>query len=181
MKKILVLFIAFLSFEAAFAQGEVLMFIENLQPLCGKTFTGKVVYPEEGREPFSSNPLTMVVAACTNDTVKIPFHVGSDKSRTWVLSFVEDGLQLKHDHRHVDGTPDEVTNYGGLASEESTAWEVHFPADDETIQMLPRAKSNVWTMAIDRDAKIFSYILSVEGNKVIQVDFDIDLGIESEF
>jgi len=179
MKHIILLLIAFLSFGAVHAQKEVMIFRENLEPLCGKTFTGKLVYPEEGREPFSSNPLSMTVAACTPDTVKIPFHVGNDRSRTWVLSFTEDGLQLKHDHRHEDGTPDDVTNYGGLASSESTAWEVHFPADDETAEMLPRAKNNVWTMAIDRDAKIFSYILSVDGKKAVQVDFDIDLGIES--
>jgi hypothetical protein len=27
---------------------------------------------------------------------------------------MEEGLQLKHDHRHEDGTPDEVTMYGGV-------------------------------------------------------------------
>jgi hypothetical protein len=179
MRKIVFVFLLYLSSHSAFAQGEVLMFWENLQPLCGNTFEGTIVYPEEGREPFSSNPLTMTVAACTQDTIKIPFHVGTDHSRTWVLSFTEDGLQLKHDHRHEDGTPDDVTNYGGVASEESTAWEVHFPADDETAEMLPRAKNNVWTMAIDRDAKIFSYILSVDGKKTVQIDFDIDRGIET--
>lgn len=179
MKKYLILFIAFIIFGTAQAQEEVLIFRQNLEPLCGKTFSGSLVYPEEGREPFSSNPLTMTVAACTPEVVKIPFHVGNDRSRTWVLTFTGEGLQLKHDHRHEDGTPDDVTNYGGLASSESTGFEVHFPADEETAEMLPRAKNNVWTMAIDRDAKIFSYILSVDGNKAVQIDFDIDLGIES--
>lgn len=179
MKKLIILFIAFLSFGVVLAQEEVLIFRENLEPLCGKTFTGRLVYPEEGREPFSSNPLSMTVAACTPDMVKIPFQVGNDRSRTWVLTFTSEGLLLKHDHRHEDGTPDDVTDYGGFASSESTAWEVHFPADEETAEMLPRAKDNVWTMAIDRDAKIFSYILSVGDRKAVQIDFDIDLGIES--
>jgi len=179
MKKYVILFIAFIAFGSVNAQKGVMIFRENLEPLCGKTFTGKLVYPEEGREPFSSNPLSMTVAVCNPDIVKIPFQVGNDRSRTWVLTFSDDGLQLKHDHRHEDGTPDDVTNYGGLASSESTAWEVHFPADEETAEMLPRAKNNVWTMAIDRDAKIFSYILSVDGRKAVQVDFDIDLGIET--
>ena len=179
MKNFFLLILVFLSFESAFAQGEQLKFMENIRPLCGKSFPGKVVYPEEGREPFSSNPLTMIVAVCTGETVKIPFHVGSDRSRTWILSFTDQGLQLKHDHRQPDGSPDEVTNYGGLASVESDAWEMHFPADEETIEMLPRAQDNTWTMAIDRDAKIFSYILSVGGKKAVQIDFDIDLGIHS--
>ncbi|WP_143961860.1 hypothetical protein [Litoribacter populi] len=179
MRKIASVFLLLLISSGAFAQGEVLMFLENLQPLCGKTFEGKLVYPEEGREPFSSNPLSMTVAACTEDTVKIPFIVGTDRSRTWVLSLMEEGLQLKHDHRHEDGTPDDITNYGGVASSESTAWEVHFPADEETGEMLPRSKNATWSMIINRDAKVFSYILSVDGKKSVQVDFDIDLGIES--
>ncbi|KEO74477.1 hypothetical protein [Anditalea andensis] len=179
MKNCILVCLLLMFFGSAYAQEELIMFRENLEPLCGKTFEGRLVFPAEGREPFSSNPMTMTVAHCSPDTVKIPFHVGTDRSRTWVLSFGNDGLQLKHDHRHEDGTPDEVTNYGGLSSSESTAWEVHFPADEETAAMLPRAKDNVWTMAIDRDAKIFSYILSVDGKKAVQIDFDIDLGTES--
>jgi len=165
--------------QSAFAQGEVLMFMENMQPLCGKTFSGRMVYPEGEAKPYSNNPLTMVVAVCTDDTIKIPFHVGSDRSRTWVLTLTSDGLLFKHDVKDEDGSPEEVTGFGGLATEESTAWEVHFPSDEETIEMLPQTETNVWSLVIDRDAKIFRYILSREGKKLYQFDFDIDLGIES--
>ena len=51
--------------------------------------------------------------SCDLAEIRIPFHVGEDRSRTWVMTPTSVGLRLKHDHRHEDGSEDEVTQYGG--------------------------------------------------------------------
>jgi hypothetical protein len=55
----------------------------------------------------------MHVRTCSENALRIPFHVGDDHSRTWVITRTENGLRLKHDHRHEDGSEDAVTQYGG--------------------------------------------------------------------
>ena len=55
----------------------------------------------------------MHVRKCTADTIRIPFHVGDDASRTWVVTRTTTGYRLKHDHRHRDGSEDKLTQYGG--------------------------------------------------------------------
>ena len=62
---------------------------------------------------FTGQRLVMDVRQCTDDEIRIPFHVGKDRSRTWVISRTATGLRLKHDHRHEDGTSDALTMYGG--------------------------------------------------------------------
>lgn len=66
-------------------------------------------------EPFEGAVLRMVLDDCDGDLLPIPFLVGDDASRTWVLEFQEDGLRLAHDHRDPDDTPSEANLYGGVA------------------------------------------------------------------
>ena len=92
-------------------------FLASLTPYCGRAYVGRIVSPPvPADEAFAGKALIMHVASCTEDTVRIPFHVGDDHSRTWVLSRTAVGLRLKHDHRHADGTEDRVTQYGGDSS-----------------------------------------------------------------
>jgi hypothetical protein len=64
---------------------------------------------------------------CGADTLRLPFHIEKeaegtwDRSRTWVFMRTAEGLELRHDHRHEDGTPDESTWYGGHTREAGTA------------------------------------------------------------
>lgn len=145
-----------------------------LQPLCGQAFEGKVV---EGTEPsdaqFRQQRLVMVVGPCTSSEVRIPFHVGQDRSRTWVISRTADGLRLKHDHRHEDGTPDRVTQYGGDTRPGDNDLVIDFFADSHTAELLPAAATNIWTLAIV-PGRTFSYALrrDAEGRR-FRVDFDL--------
>src|SRR5690606_8375018 len=91
-------------------------FMASLAPLCGKAFAGKVVADTPaptGPDAFAGKPLVMHVRECSADEIRIPFHVGDDRSRTWVLTPTDIGLRLKHDHRHEDGSDDAITMYGG--------------------------------------------------------------------
>ncbi len=63
------------------------------------------------------------------------------------------------DHRHADGTPDEITNYGGWANQEGTVWRQHFVADKETADLIPAAATNVWMLQYEPVSKVLTYDL----------------------
>jgi hypothetical protein len=89
-------------------------FFDDLSTLCGKTYEGRIVSPIVPADAaFAGKRLVMHVRECSADTIRIPIHVGDDRSRTWVFSRTGAGIRLKHDHRHQDGGEDKVTQYGG--------------------------------------------------------------------
>lgn len=47
-------------------------------------------------------------------------------------------------YHHEDGTPDKVTMYGGLTTSVGMPTRQMFPADQETVDVLPAAATNVW-------------------------------------
>ena len=95
-------------------------FYTRLKALCGQAFAGRVVTdtpPPTGDDPFAGKDLVMHVRGCGDDELRVPFHVGEDRSRTWVFTRTDSGLRLKHDHRHEDGKEDSVNMYGGDTAE----------------------------------------------------------------
>ena len=148
-------------------------FWQELQKLCGGAFEGKVIDAPAGDSTFAGKRLVMHVRECEADTIRIPFHVGDDRSRTWVITRMPYGLRLKHDHRHEDGTPDKVTQYGGEGRiRPGTATRQEFPADAETIALLPEAKTIVWTLEIT-PGRSFVYALRREGtDRRFRIEFD---------
>lgn len=158
-------------------------FLRQLRSLCGKAFEGRVVAdtPASADDPFANRRLVMHVRECSADEVRVPFHVGDDHSRTWVITH-DAGLQslrLKHDHRHADGSSDALTMYGGdspaAAFPAAAAWRVEFPADAESqalFRQLDRAVSvdNVW--AIELDTRRFVYELA-RPSRLFRVEFDL--------
>ncbi|NVJ66065.1 MAG: hypothetical protein HWE16_06225 [Gammaproteobacteria bacterium] len=138
-------------------------FYQNLMQLCGKTFVGETIYPEDPSHDFAGKKLVAHFKSCSPQEIRIPFTVGEDKSRTWIISNTNKGLLLKHDHRHKDGTPDEITMYGGYAGKykESNGSELsqHFLADEHTATLIPAAASNVWTLAYDPQKEQLTYYL----------------------
>ena len=104
--------------------------------------------------------------------MRIPFHIGDDRSRTWVFTRTADGIRLKHDHRHEDGSEDEVTQYGGDATG-GTASEQAFPADAWTRELIPYAANNTWTVVV-QPGELYSYRLRRDGtDRRFRVDFDL--------
>ncbi len=139
--------------------GTEVAFFENLKKLCGQQFTGETVFPQDENHPLAGKKLVMSVETCREKEIRIPFHVGEDKSRTWVLTLTDAGLLFKHDHRHADGTPDAITMYGGLAAPSGTQHMQSFPADAETAKLIPEAATNVWTLQINPEKQQFTYYL----------------------
>ncbi len=135
------------------------VFFERVKALCGARFQGQTTFPEEPGEAFRGKVLTAFIESCTEQEIRIPFHVGEDRSRTWVLTRTEQGLQLKHDHRHEDGTPDEITNYGGLSSGPGKALSQSFPADEYTAELIPEAATNEWFISFSNGGQSLTYYL----------------------
>ena len=149
------------------------VFWASLQNLCGQAFAGTIVESVPPDTSFAGKELVMHVRQCDPEVLRIPFHVGEDRSRTWVISRTPDGLRLKHDHRHEDGSEDEITQYGGDTAEVGTAERQEFPADAHTASLVPAAATNVWTLEIEPGRR-FSYSLRREGaERRFRVDFDL--------
>jgi hypothetical protein len=148
-------------------------FWSSLQDLCGRAYAGTVVEDVGGDGSFSHQRLVMHVRQCSDTEIRIPLHVGEDRSRTWVLTRTDEGLRLKHDHRHEDGTEDRVTQYGGDTRDPGTPWEQSFPADAFTADLLPAAATNVWTIGV-RPGERFSYSLRRDAhNRRFRAEFDL--------
>lgn len=157
-------------------------FFSNLQPLCGKAYAGRIAANQPASaapDPFEGKALVMHVRGCDEPTreIRIPFHVGDDRSRTWVLTRTATGLRLKHDHRHEDGSPDAVTMYGGDTADAGTARRQAFPVDAESVAMFQReglaaSVTNTWAMELV-PGKTFVYELGRPDGRLFRVEFDL--------
>jgi hypothetical protein len=145
----------------------------RLTALCGKAYQGTIMEAPAGDTSFANRALVMEVRECSADSIRIPFHVGQDRSRTWVVTRTDSGLRLKHDHRHEDGTADPVTQYGGDARLPGAPGTMEFPADSFTARLIPAATTNVWTLLVD-PGRFFVYALRREGtDRRFRIEFDL--------
>lgn len=122
-----------------------------------------MTFPATGQDAFAGKLLVATFKTCTSREVRIPFAVGEDTSRTWIISRTADGLQLKHDHRHADGTEDEITMYGGDSLADGSASSQSFGADEHTKQLIPDAATNVWTISLADEGNRLTYSLQRHG------------------
>lgn len=156
-------------------------FMARLTTHCGKAYAGKLVSTDEVDQDFATQYMVMHVRTCEDDTIRIPFHVGADRSRTWVITRTDNGLRLKHDHRHEDGEEDAITQYGGDAMVIDNATRIEFPVDEHSIALFSRegleaSVTNVW--ALELTDTIFAYELNRE-NRHFRVEFDITTPVDA--
>jgi len=153
-------------------------FKDALLKLCGNAYEGTITNAAQGDTMFSGKRLLMHVSVCDSNLVLIPFFVGEDSSRTWVLTFTDEFIQLKHDHRKQDGSEDRVTQYGGKTTNSGSANRQIFPADQQTAELIPAAASNVWWIDLQPDT-YFSYNLRRMGSdRLFTVSFDLTKPVE---
>lgn len=151
-------------------------FFANLRALCGQSFAGRVVTTDAADANFASQTLVMQVRECSDEEVRMPFHVGENRSRTWVITRTGSGLRLKHDHRHEDGSEDTLTQYGGDTLDEGSSARQEFPADDFsktlfTQNNIPASTANVWAVEV-QPGRVFAYELR-RPNRHFRVEFDL--------
>lgn len=159
-------------------------FLAALATHCGQAFAGRIVAntpapPASVPDSFEGKALVMHVRGCADPAreLRVPFHVGDDHSRTWVLTRTSTGLRLKHDHRHADGSEDVLTQYGGDSVEAGTAQRQEFPVDADSIALFNREGSaasvtNTWAMEVEPGRR-FLYELKRPGGRLFQVEFDL--------
>jgi len=157
--KYLLLAVLTVSYSSSYADEAQDQYFDNLSALCGTTYEGNMTFPIEGQDSFAGKLLVAKFESCTENEIRVPFLVGEDASRTWIFSRIDDGLQLKHDHRHPDGTPDEVTMYGGIANSSGSKLEQAFEADPYTAELIPAAVTNVWNVSLSADQTVLTYHL----------------------
>jgi hypothetical protein len=163
-------------------------FLAAIAQHCGQAYAGRIVANTPAPttpDDFEGKALVMHVRGCDDPArgLRIPFHVGDDRSRTWVLTRTDDGLRLKHDHRHEDGSDDAVTMYGGDTAAPGTAQRQEFPVDAESIALFEReglaaSVANTWAMEIEPGER-FLYELSRPGGRLFQVEFDLATPVEA--
>ncbi|MGB3722971.1 MAG: hypothetical protein WA979_09160, partial [Pacificimonas sp.] len=158
------------------------LFFDNLANLCGKAFAGRLTSDEAVDADMAGAAMAMHVRTCGDDEIRIPFHVetadGWDRSRTWVIRRTDTGLQLKHDHRHQDGSADAVTNYGGDTEDSGGPQRQSFPVDAESIALfqqegLAASITNIWTVGVTPDQFTYELRRTGENARLFKVAFDL--------
>jgi len=134
-------------------------FMATLASMCSQRFEGAMTFPLDPKHDFAGKRLAAHIETCNTAGVRVPFKVGEDTSRTWIFTRSPAGLELKHDHRHADGTPDAVTMYGGMATPNGSAFVQSFAADDYTGKLILGAATNVWTLTLSADGSTLIYHL----------------------
>ncbi len=165
--------------SAAVSDTSVSQFHSSVQALCGQSFEGRVVSDDPQDDSWRKEVLTLGPITCVSpEKTTMALNVGADKSRVWSLDLMEQGqaLEFKHAHSLKDGSPDPVTNYGGMASDQSTAKHVIFPVDQFSIDTfrangLDASVTNVWSFTLEPE-KTLTYALRREGREFIAV-FDL--------
>jgi len=152
-------------------------YFERLTQLCdGQAYAGRLVSNDEADADFRDAEMTIGPATCSGLMVRIPFRVGDDRSRTWEITRTVDGIRLKHDHRHRDGSEDVLTQYGGDSDSAGTAARHDYPADDETKTLFVAENAevstqNTWSVEIE-PGEVFAYQMS-RPNRLFRVEFDL--------
>jgi hypothetical protein len=151
-------------------------FWANLVQHCGNAYPGRLVLEPPGDDMLTgTEELIVHFRECGQDTLRVPFHIeieatgGWDRSRTWMFMRTANALELRHDHRHEDGSPDEQTMYGAFTVDEGS------PNTQEFIIADRRAQDGSligWRVEIEPRAR-YTYGTIRGGEWTWRVDFDL--------
>jgi len=171
-------------------------FWDNLTSHCGpneegRAYAGAMASSDARDADWAGRRMLAHWAECSETRVAVAFHVedeaapgGWNRSRTWVITRTPDGLRLKHDHRHEDGSEDAVTQYGGDTLSTGTARVQDFPVDAFSIALFERegldqSFTNVWRVEVDPEGAPgarFAYQLTRRSDptRLFRVEFDAE-------
>lgn len=138
-------------------------FFENLEALCGGSYLGQITSDQAVDADWIASILIVGPVRCDADEIRLPLAVGPDQSRTWVVTRHRNKLEFRHEHIEPDGSPSDVTEYGGFARQGGTATRQDFPADKLTIENFEQnnllaSVTNVWTLSLEDG--VFGYSLA---------------------
>ncbi len=151
-----------------------------LQEHCGQAFEGRLITAAPGFDMLDgSERLIVHFRQCSDFETRLPFHIEEgpdawDRSRTWVFfNHGTDGLELRHDHRHQDGSEEENTWYGGSAIEGGERWQrfVYPPRTEEMGVFMG------WRVEIHPGER-YTYGTMRDDEWTFRVDFDLSKPVE---
>lgn len=158
-------------------------FLDNLAVHCGQAFAGRLVLTPEGDDMLSGTEELLVhFRDCEPDEVRIPFHVEVEatgdwnRSRTWYVMALEDGLELRHDHREPDGSESRRTWYGGRTSSTGSGTRQDFASPERT------AAAGVpvgWRIEIEPGV-FYRYGTTFAGEYDWMIEFDLSRPVAGE-
>lgn len=159
-------------------------FLAHLASHCGQAFPGGLTLEPPGDDMLRGDELLVVhfrECSANGDTVRIPFHIESepgewDRSRTWIFTRTADGrLELRHDHREPDGSPSEVTFYGGFTDDAGTPNQQAFTAVERTEAS---GFHRGWRVEIEPGVR-YTYGTTRRHEWSWRIDFDLTTPIET--
>jgi hypothetical protein len=142
------------------------VFWQRLQALCRSAAAGRLVAAPPGDTQI--NPTARLVVhfwECGDRELRFPLHVDSNRSRTWVFIRHTDRLELRHDHRHEDGSEDATTWYGATTLDEGTEERQEFVTERDGVR-------GGWAVAI-RPGQAFTYGTIRAGAWRHHLEFDL--------
>jgi hypothetical protein len=157
-------------------------FFEALAVHCGNAYHGGLTTAPPGDDMITFDDILVVhFRECEENLLKAPFHIQTvadgewNRSRTWIFTKHEDGLELRHDHRKPDGSEDEVTMYGGFQYGVNEA-------GVQIFQSVPRTEESGifrgWRIEIEPNVR-YTYG-TVRGDEWSwRIDFDLTTPIET--
>ncbi|PCJ48175.1 MAG: hypothetical protein COA74_09930 [Gammaproteobacteria bacterium] len=155
-------------------------FWNKLVSLEGLSFSGNLtVGTEAGDKDFMAGEVIMHVWKVTETEIRIPFHIGENHSRTWVITRTKNGLRLKHDHRHKDGSDDDVTQYGGDTFAKGTPIRQEFAADKYTGELLTASAKNIWAMEVELGKRFVYELRREHQDRFFRVEFDLSKPVKT--
>lgn len=133
----------------------------QLSQYCGQAFEGRVTSDDPRDDDWAAQTLTIHFRDCSNIQLRVPLHVGEDRSRTWVITREMDGLRLQHDHRHEDGSEDAVSLYGGSTIAQPVDGRAEFPADEFSKNLFERegiaaSVANIWSLTLTDETLVYA-------------------------
>ncbi|MFU8812333.1 MAG: hypothetical protein ACNA78_05150 [Balneolaceae bacterium] len=159
---------------------EQTQFWQRLAHQCGNAYGGRITQKPEGADLFDGREYLVVhFRECGDEELRLPFHAQTmegewNRSRTWVLFHHDDELELRHDHRHEDGTEEDNTWYGAFTGETVTAQRTEF------IRQPPAARPDLrtgWRIEIVPDVR-YTYGTIRNGEWGWRLDFDLTRPID---
>jgi hypothetical protein len=157
--------------------------VDRLNPYCGKAFPGKVLEDRPASPDAIWTAPAVLHLRCQGSGKLLALHLGEDRSRVWLLGPDRSGFRLTHMHHSPEGAPDEVSGYGGIATEPAVSpTRVEFPVDSATRQIfkdngLDESLANVWALEFP-DADTFVYELRRPG-RVFRIAFDLSRTVDT--
>jgi hypothetical protein len=105
-------------------------FWAHLQALCPGAAEGELLQAPEGDTQIEPDARLVVhFMECGDQELRFPLQVDENRSRTWVFVRHAGSVELRHDHRHPDGTEESTTWYGASTRDPGSATRQEFVSD----------------------------------------------------